>query len=414
MKLAILRGSSEIGGSCVKITSGESSIIIDMGLPLYDKNGKRFDKKQAATVLPDVPGLYTKPYVDAILISHAHEDHYGLVYYSSKEIPIYAGRGTRMLMGISGILYGNKIPDSRFYEIKDREPFKIGPFEITPHIVDHSAYESMSFLISAEGKNVFYSGDFRTYGPRKWIFEEFIKEYKTKTDALLLEGTMIGGKGRDFDSEDEVLDRLTEELSKPYDRLTFAAYSSQNIGRFVSMYKACLKTKKTLVIDPYGAYILDTISKTNKKIPSPLANNLKIYCVSNRVSGEIFKIPGTKKYGRNKIALANILANPGKYVITDRFSVRRIFRKYLNKPRIIWSLWSGCLEENRKFWDECGDEIIQIHSSGHADIDTLKRLVEVIKPEAIIPIHTQNPCLYASVFQKSRIMPCPDGEEIEI
>ena len=145
MKLSILHGSSEIGGSCFKLTSGRNTIIIDMGMPLYDKEGKPFDKKNAKTVLPAVPGLYNKPYVDAILVSHAHADHYGLVSYSAKEIPIYAGKGTSDLIMISQLLDINKIENLRFVEIQAGQNFKIGDFEITPYMMDHSAFESMAF-----------------------------------------------------------------------------------------------------------------------------------------------------------------------------------------------------------------------------------------------------------------------------
>jgi ribonuclease J len=409
MILSILRGSSEIGGSCVKITSGDTTIIIDMGMPLYGKDGKPFDKKQAKTVLPDVLGLYNKPYVKAILVSHAHADHYGLVSFSAKGISVYAGQGTQKLIEISSIINGQNIDASRYHKIQDRQKCKIGPFEITPYIVDHSAYESMSFLIRAEGKNIFYSGDFRAGGPRNWMFSKFVREYKVKTDALLLEGTLIDGQERDYASEDDVLKNIIAELRKPYDGLTLAAYSSQNIGRFVSIYKACLMTKKTLVIDPYAAQILDMVK--SKSMPGPLANNIKIYCVNNRVSKEIFKIPGTRKFGRNKIQVEDIVSAPEKYVITDRRHIREIFKPYLVKPRLIWSLWDGYLKENKKFWDDCGAEIIPIHASGHADIKTLKRLVTVVKPSIIIPIHTNKPQLYSEVFENEKIKILKDNEE---
>lgn len=44
------------------------------------------------------------------------------------------------------------------------QPFKIGDFTVTAYPVDHSAFDSMAFIIEAEGKRVLYSGDLRLHG----------------------------------------------------------------------------------------------------------------------------------------------------------------------------------------------------------------------------------------------------------
>jgi mRNA degradation ribonuclease J1/J2 len=53
-----------------------------------------------------------------------------------------------------------------------------------------------------------------------------------------------------------------------------------------------------------------------------------------------------------------------------------------------------------------------IHTSGHATVDDLKRLVEAISPKAVIPIHTQHPDRYAEHFPNVRQL--SDGQGIEI
>ena len=46
----------------------------------------------------------------------------------------------------------------------DRVPLEIGPFVITPYLVDHSAFDAYSLLVEAGGRRLFYSGDFRAHG----------------------------------------------------------------------------------------------------------------------------------------------------------------------------------------------------------------------------------------------------------
>jgi ribonuclease J len=83
MKLTIHRGSHEIGGNCVEITTDSTRIVLDVGKPLFDANRMPFDDTVLrdksigdlleAKILPNVPGLFTEgPTPDAILLSHAH------------------------------------------------------------------------------------------------------------------------------------------------------------------------------------------------------------------------------------------------------------------------------------------------------------------------------------------------------
>ena len=116
MQLTIHRGTKEIGGSCVEIATETTKIIIDVGLPLvdqerepFDRNsmrGKSVDKLVSNKIVPAVPGLFTecasKP--DAILLSHAHLDHVGLLAHTPSEVPVFATAGTSKMMLAGAVL----------------------------------------------------------------------------------------------------------------------------------------------------------------------------------------------------------------------------------------------------------------------------------------------------------------------
>lgn len=85
---------------------------------------------------------------------------------------------------------------------------------------------------------------------------------------------------------------------------------------------------------------------------------------------------------------------------------------------VIYSMWEGYLSdaENSNFikyiTKEDNSLVHLIHTSGHADIRTLELLVNCLKPDKILPIHTLNPKMYDAYFKK--VIKVSDGQEIEI
>ncbi|NLL45700.1 MAG: MBL fold metallo-hydrolase, partial [Clostridiales bacterium] len=108
MQITIYRGTKEIGGTLVELKSGGSRILIDAGYPLFlngmpiedEVSTYPYNKLLELGVLPNIKGLYAwdSPEFDAVIISHAHIDHYGLLRYVNPAIPVYLSGGTRKII----------------------------------------------------------------------------------------------------------------------------------------------------------------------------------------------------------------------------------------------------------------------------------------------------------------------------
>jgi glyoxylase-like metal-dependent hydrolase (beta-lactamase superfamily II) len=184
-ELTIHRGTHEIGGSCVELcsSSGNTRLILDIGMPLVNADMSPFDwgvhrkstlaQLQNEKILPAVDGLYEndKPTVSAVLLSHAHMDHYGFLRFVHPGIPIYMSKGTKAIIEVSNVFLNANLKLDKIKTFETRQSFKIGEFTITPYLMDHSAADAAAFLIEVDGQRIFYTGDFRGHG-RKGILLE--------------------------------------------------------------------------------------------------------------------------------------------------------------------------------------------------------------------------------------------------
>lgn len=430
MNFRIHRGTHEIGGSCVEIQTQKSKILIDFGMPLVNKDGGEIDFKQYQKlstdelikegILPNIPGIYAnaKNLIDGILISHPHQDHYGLYNFVNPDVKCYLGKATHKIIEISNVFTPQNLTITNSSYFEKEKPFLIGDFTITPYWMDHSAFDSFSFLIEGEGKKIFYSGDFRGHGRKSKAFSWFTHNAPQNVDYLLLEGTSLGRDDKPYKNETDIENDLVDLFKNPC-KSNLIYTSGQNIDRIVSIYRACIRTDKILVVDVYVATILKTLSEF-AKIPNTSDDfkNLKViypYFLSKRLADQDKK-EILYQYKNYKIKKEEISRQPDKYVMIVRPSMQKDLEYIsgIDGGNMIYSMWEGYLKkpDTKRFieyFEHRNFSIHHIHTSGHADVDTLKRMIEAINPKNIVPIHTFYPEKYEKKFGYPVVL-AKDGE----
>ena len=177
--------------------------------------------------------------------------------------------------------------------------------------------------------------------------------------------------------------------------MTLLYFSAQNIDRLVSFYRASLKTGKIFVIDFYTANILGCLQNYGE-IPYPSENyaNIRVffpYWLCRRITRQ-----GEQelmyKYKGYKITKKEISDRSGEIMMMVRPSMLKDleFTKNIEGATFIYSLWEGYLEDDsmQKMmrFTKKNMNFYQVHTSGHAEIATLKKVVKKLKPGKIIPI----------------------------
>ena len=415
MTLTIHRGTHEIGGSCVEIRTDKAKILIDLGLPLdYDKRSREEQTEIRHSAEEWCKGA------DAIFLSHAHADHYGFLDLLPHDTPIYTTEETFAMLTLDGILGDDPTKHLEKHPLTSGQSCEVADIKVTAYIVDHSAYGACAYLIEYGGKRILYSGDIRLHGVKGVLYKNLPKD----VDYLLLEGTNVL-RAKNNPTEREIENQFVEAFNEAPDALHMVWCSAKNIDRICALFRACIRCRKTLVVDPFTANVLAAVAKLNPHIPTvTTAKQMRVYFPYYLTKRLLERNPESYIYSleprKNKVSYDDFITNPKRYVMLVRPTtltyLQRIKAPHIHLIKSIWGgYWNEPSTERFRSWvEEYCEAVKDIHSSGHADTQSLQRIVEHIRPQTIIPIHTDSPSSFSSIFCDYNIRALNDNEDITL
>ena len=368
MNIVVHRGTHQIGGSAIEISTASTRIMLDFG------NELSLDEKYTPINL-DIDGVTKgKPDCDGIVISHYHMDHLGQLTSALSEIPLYMGELSKEIA-----IIGAEYQDRGLYlrllganTFRGGDVFSIGDIRIRPLVIDHSAADSYMFVIEAEGKRVLYTGDFRMHGLRHHVLDKLVNTYIGEVDVLITEGTSLSRDADDCIFESTVLDDISSYIQDG--KYVFVMCSSTNIDRIMEIWHN-MPTDKVLICDAYQKRILDTVidnvyydSSLYRRPDSPLVLDIGAYPKYYMDNGFVSLVRGTENY------------------------ISQIKKFPKDDVRIIYSMWTGYIEENLALKDLLDTYPSYIcHASGHVCKADLVEFIDIVNPDVIIPVHTDSP-----------------------
>lgn len=409
VRARIHRGAEEVGGSCVELeATSRDRLVLDLGLPLD------IGPSDKATI-PGVAGLRdgSDPSLQGVLLSHAHPDHFGLIHEVSTEVPIYMGEATSRILREADFFTPLGLDREPVGFLADRQPLRIGSFTVTPFLVDHSAFDSYALLVEADGHRLFCSGDFRAHGRKAAAVDRLIHDPPGRVNALLLEGTSVGRPAGDGTLREEDAERRCAEQFEASPGMALACYSPQNVDRLVSVYKAAVVSGRSLVMDLYGAAIAAATDAVS--IPQADWDRIRVYVpqtqrVKVKESAQFWRV---NELGASRVFAEELAAEPDRWVMCFRQSMLRELERAgcLREARAVWLMWSGYLDREggqvfRASLASLGIDLAVVHASGHASVEDLQRLAAAIDAEKVVPIHTDAPERYSTLFD--RVVRQPD------
>lgn len=391
MRVRIHRGTKEIGGTCIEMEAQGKRIVFDVGLPLDAPD----DGHEG--LLPPVEGFReADDSLLGVIISHPHQDHYGLARYIRPEVPVYIGRDAHAILAAASAYVPNGHAFQSPHFLSNKSTLELGPFRVTPYLVDHSAFDAYGLLIEADGKRVYYSGDFRAHGRKSGLFEAMVGDPPQDVDVLLMEGTTIGrtGTGKGFASEVDLEAAFVQAFAKT-EGIHFVWASAQNIDRIVTIFRAAKRTNRLFIIDLYTAVVLEATGRDS--IPQSFWTGVRLYTPESQrrliVRNALFE--DLRRHSENRVFPEALADLRGRAVMLFRPMMSRDHgvRSVLVGSRLTYSMWQGYLKDGstqqiRDWLDENQIPLEVIHTSGHASVADLRRFAVALAPRRLVPIHS--------------------------
>ncbi len=394
MNIKIHRGLDQIGGCITEIWTDTSRIFIDFGQNLPG-NAIPTTEEEDEKLVRGILANNIKEF-QAVFYTHAHEDHIGLFNHIPSTIPQYIGEGAKeiLLAKYYYIIEGLKLANENILDtIKKRDKIQtfktwtrtpqksicIGDIKITPYFCCHSIYDAYMFLIEADGKRIWHTGDFRKHGYLGKKLFEFLELYAKDIDVLITEGTMLNRN--DICIHESEVSRRMSLVMKAF-KYVFVLASSTDIERLATIKNAAKASKKGLYVN--SGYMNATMRIFNNR--------------EAKVSRGLFSFHPRFYSEENDL---NSLKQNGFVMITGIAKYHDVQKMINFLPHseiiLIYSSWEGYYQipgqieanPNYKLFREMFSNVVDIHTSGHADCNTIKKVIEVIKPKEVICIHKE-------------------------
>lgn len=420
LKIIPLGGLGEIGLNMMVFEYGDTLFVVDAGLMFPEDYMLGVD-----IVIPDFNYIrHHKHKLSGIVLTHAHEDHIGALPYLLREInvPVF---GTPFTLGI----VKHKLEEHRIlstvslHEVSPGEKLKFGVFELEFIRVCHSIVDGVGLAIKTPFGLVVHTGDFKIsqtppQAPINGLMTDVNRFAKCGEEGVLLlmsDSTNVEREGHAISDQKvgETLSKITEQSNG---RMIVALFAS-SITRIQQIIDIAKAKGKKVVFDGRSIKTNVRIAKDFGYIRVPKGMEIDAKQANDFPDDEIIIIT-TGSQGEPMSALARMASSRHAQIAIKEDDTVVLSSKFIpgNEKaiaKIINSLY-------RRGADVIYEKISDIHVSGHAFQEGLKRMINLTKPKYFTPIHGEfrHLILHARLAEqvgisKDRILFAENGQIIE-
>jgi len=293
--------------------------------------------------------------------------------------------------------------------------------------VDHSIYGAAAFAVETSNGWVAYTGDLRWHGRRGAQTRQAVEALAALNPAVLLcEGT----RGADSNpaTEDGVQATALEIVKNAKGKLVFADFGPRNVERLLIFHEIAQETGRQLAVLNKDAYLLEAMHYAAPDEVPGIASvpGFALYQKARaRVSGWERKL--LDRHSALLVDAEEVRRNPGEYILCFSFWDINELASLAPVPAVYIYSSSEAFDEEMQMdqkrlrnWLEHFEVEVHglgealdgpLHASGHASGGELIDIIRQIRPQVLVPIHTENPRFFQDELAHDDIEVVPPSRD---
>jgi ribonuclease J len=382
VRVVPLGGLGEIGLNLLVLECAQHAIIIDAGVMFPEERGLGIGR-----LLPETSYLeQAHLQIDAIILTHAHEDHIGALPYllGKFSAPVYA---TDMTLAFVRRALNEEGPvGADLRPLRAATELQAGPFAVEPVRVTHSTPDSVALAIRTPAGLIVHTGDFKIdptpVDGVHFDAERFARLGEEGVELLLSDSTNAELEGHSG-SESSLKPILSTLIRKTRRRFFLSSFSS-HLHRIRQLAEAAHEAGRYVV--PLGRRMAESVrlgietGQLNLPPGTFIERAEADFLEPRRLA---FLASGSQ--GEPLSALAKLANDTQPLVRIEDGDVVVVSSRFIpGNERTIHSVINSLYKRGAEV---LYDPLAPVHVSGHARREELSEMIRLVQPRHFVPIH---------------------------
>ncbi|MGW5358911.1 ribonuclease J [Actinopolymorpha pittospori] len=417
LRVIPLGGLGEIGRNMTVFEHEGRLLIVDCGVLFPEDKHPGVD-----LILPDFEPIRDRlGDIEALVLTHGHEDHIGAVPYLLRERPDIPLVGSQLTLALlDGKLREHRLKDVQKNVVRERQRVQFGPFDLEFVAVNHSIPDALAVAIRTAAGTVLHTGDFKMdqlpLDGRLTDLRAFARLGEEGIDLFMVDSTNAEMPGFTISERDitPVIDRIFARADR---RIIVACFAS-HVHRVQQVMDAAVEHGRKV------AYVGRSMVRN-----MGVASDLGFLRVPPNT---VVDVRDVDKYEPNEVVLISTGSQGEPLSALSRIAARdhpQIRIEPGDTVVLASSLIPG--NENAVFrvinglarW---GADVVHkgnalVHTSGHASAGELLYAYNIVKPRNVLPVHGEirhmraNADLAVSTgVRRERVVVAEDGIVVDL
>ncbi len=377
-------GLNEVGMNCCILECNGSMILIDCGLTFPESSGFGVD-----VIFPDLSYVLDNlDILDAVILTHGHEDHIGALPFFLREVdvPVYGGSLTLAMLRKKLEEQTLNLDEVTLHEVDPGDRLQIESFVVEFVHVNHSIPNAMAVAIETPLGRVLFTGDWKLdHTPVEEEPTDLQRLAEFGQEGLLAlfgDSTNSGSKGYST-SEADVKRGLANVLENATGRVIVAQFSS-NLHRVQGLLELAAEFDRVVALQGRSMMSNFGIARALGFIKVPKDVTLIDVKQINDFPDDELLLLSTGSQAEPRAALTRIAYGAHRISLKSTDTVVLSARVIPGNEVGIHNMINQMTKRGARVITQ---RDAPIHTTGHAKQEELKLMINLTSPEYLVPVH---------------------------